>query len=63
MASLPIRTAIVPGLTLPFKPAGGGAHERAHNGVPATGAGICQQDRNPLVANPIRRALLVVWGG
>ena len=28
-------------------------------GVPSTGPGICQQNRNPLVANPVLRALLV----
>ena len=28
-------------------------------GVPSTGAGICQLNRNPLVANPVLRALLV----
>jgi hypothetical protein len=27
-------------------------------GVPSTGPGICQQNRNPLVANPVLRALL-----
>ncbi len=29
------------------------------DGIPSSGPGICQQDRNPLVANAVMRALLV----